>query len=107
MSNPTHIPAGWYPDPSRPMTQRYWDGAAWSDHIAPMPVGPSRDAAQDSSAAAVPIGYLLAILIPLAGFILGLFLLGKSGHAAGVIGLSVFAGFMWFIVIYSQTAFEY
>jgi hypothetical protein len=28
-------PAGWYPDPSAPGTQRYWDGAAWTDHTAP------------------------------------------------------------------------
>ena len=27
-------PAGWYPDPSRDHEQRYWDGNAWSDHIA-------------------------------------------------------------------------
>ena len=26
---------GWYPDPQMPGTQRYWDGAAWSDHVAP------------------------------------------------------------------------
>jgi hypothetical protein len=27
-------PAGWYADPNRPGGQRYWDGTAWTEHIA-------------------------------------------------------------------------
>lgn len=27
-------PAGWYPDPSRPGGQRYWDGGQWTEHQA-------------------------------------------------------------------------
>jgi uncharacterized membrane protein YhaH (DUF805 family) len=27
--------AGWYPDPSDPTAQRYWDGTAWTEHKAP------------------------------------------------------------------------
>jgi hypothetical protein len=27
-------PAGWFPDPDRPGGQRYWDGAAWTEHRA-------------------------------------------------------------------------
>jgi HEAT repeat protein len=27
-------PAGWYPDPWRQAAQRYWDGAAWTAHVA-------------------------------------------------------------------------
>jgi len=27
--------AGWYPDPERERTLRYWDGDAWSSHRAP------------------------------------------------------------------------
>ncbi len=26
-------PAGWYPDPSGRFEQRYWDGAAWTEHV--------------------------------------------------------------------------
>ena len=28
---------GWYPDTTMPGTQRYWDGAAWTTHTAPLP----------------------------------------------------------------------
>jgi hypothetical protein len=28
-------PAGWFDDPERPDTYRYWDGAEWTDHRAP------------------------------------------------------------------------
>jgi hypothetical protein len=30
-----NVPAGWYADPDRPGSQRYWDGANWTDQIAP------------------------------------------------------------------------
>jgi hypothetical protein len=27
-------PAGWYPDPSGRYEMRYWDGVAWTEHVA-------------------------------------------------------------------------
>lgn len=38
-------PAGWYPNPEDPRQQRYWDGAAWTQNVAP--ASPSEDAPQD------------------------------------------------------------
>jgi hypothetical protein len=31
---PAHPPAGWYTDPSRLHEERYWNGAAWTEHVA-------------------------------------------------------------------------
>lgn len=40
MTTPT--PAGWYPDPTVAGQQRWWDGAQWSEHVAPGgPAGPT------------------------------------------------------------------
>jgi hypothetical protein len=33
----TAAPAGWYPDPAGPGGQRYFDGAAWTEHFVPPP----------------------------------------------------------------------
>ncbi len=31
------VVSGWYPDPARPGTERYWDGSEWTDE-RPVPV---------------------------------------------------------------------
>lgn len=45
----TQAPAGWYPQPDG--TQRYWDGNAWTEHIAP---GAGAAQAAATSTAATP-----------------------------------------------------
>ncbi|MEO8263555.1 MAG: DUF2510 domain-containing protein [Pseudolysinimonas sp.] len=42
--------AGWYPDPANPTSSRWWDGAAWTDHV------------QAAVVAAVPIAH--AVVAP-------------------------------------------
>lgn len=38
--DPDHAPAGWYADPSGvPATLRYWNGAAWTEHLHQIPGG--------------------------------------------------------------------
>jgi uncharacterized protein YxjI len=34
MSQPVSPPADWYPDPSGRHEHRYWDGTAWTNHVA-------------------------------------------------------------------------
>ena len=69
---PPMPPSGWYGDPDQAWTWRYWDGARWTDHRAPMWVPPARDATSlsawfERSVAAVKlavrrIGFLLLAL---------------------------------------------
>ena len=41
MSNTPSPPAGWHPDPQVPGSERYWDGAAWTQQIRPMGPAPT------------------------------------------------------------------
>jgi uncharacterized protein YxjI len=34
MTTTPQTPAGWYPDPTGQFEQRYWDGLAWTEHVA-------------------------------------------------------------------------
>lgn len=70
-------PPGWYADPQRPGMLRWWDGSAWTEHMAPIPApaGPLRSGepvlldeeegtgqrAQLALACAIPIQFLLWI----------------------------------------------
>jgi hypothetical protein len=56
-----NVSAGWYPDPDRPHSQRYWDGTSWTDQIAPLA----------ESAAAIPTKATPAITWPKATSYLG------------------------------------
>lgn len=38
MTAPVSSPApGWYPDPTGPLQNRWWDGTAWTEHTQPLP----------------------------------------------------------------------
>ncbi|MGO8852570.1 MAG: DUF2510 domain-containing protein [Mycobacterium sp.] len=40
-------PPGWYPDPSGPPGQRYWDGSNWTEHRVAAPPPPPTPPAPD------------------------------------------------------------
>jgi hypothetical protein len=98
-------PAGWYPHPSMVATQRYWDGASWTDHIAPAsaPIQPHASAAAYRSQpepdhdGLIVGGWVTAAVLPIVGFIIGIVLCakGKGGHGVGAMVLSILAFFFW------------
>ena len=83
-------PANWYPDPADPKSLRYWDGARWSEHVAPLsgPLAgvPGAAPSGQSTGPSEPIHWLVPV--------------GRSGEsiAAGYLGflcllLAIFAIF--------------
>jgi uncharacterized Tic20 family protein len=63
---------GWYPDPSAPGTQRWWDGTRWTEHSSAPPAAQSPYAAVQQSRQWA----LFAHLSALAGLLIGLNFLG-------------------------------
>lgn len=81
---------GWYPDPVMPQTQRYWDGWRWTEHAAPAPSDSS------NSQALVVGGFVMALLIPIIGFLIGLVVAFRDGAMGlAIIILSLFGGWLW------------
>lgn len=97
-------PPGWYPHPSMAGTQRYWDGARWTDHVAPM--APSNWMAQAASTAKLETwGWLGAFFFPIVGIVIGIMLLSRPGKNAGGWILGISAGWIllvWFAIAASQ-----
>lgn len=100
---PTGPAAGWYPHPEMANTQRYWDGAAWTEHIAPgqparaVPAERFYREPEPTHGGLIATGYITAVLLPIVGFIIGIILIakGKGGHGAGAMILAVLAFVFW------------
>lgn len=99
-------PPDWYGDPLG-SGLRYWDGSAWTEHVAP--AAPAAEAApgqepaaepgpdvEDAGDGASPLEWVLSVvfaLLPLVGLIWGVYLMrrGDGSEPAGIlaVGLSV------------------
>lgn len=91
LPEPPSSPAGWYPDPGQPETQRYWDGTAWTEQRAPLAKKSDED---------LTFGVLLGLAIPIAGFLYGVWMLLKgNGNGGWVILLSFIATVVWAFVL--------
>jgi hypothetical protein len=99
-------PAGWYPDPTMADTRRYWDGKAWTDHIAPGSAAPAPAVAAPTVAAPaeidnnnstlVMVGLATAVFLPLVGFIVGAVLLPRRARDGVIIMIiAVVATVVW------------
>lgn len=95
----TSSEAGWYPDPSKPRTQRYWDGEQWTDHYAPLDERRTAPEEKSDLEGTDIVGYVLAVLMPLIGFIIGCVRLNKSKHGIWIIVTSVVAFIVWLALI--------
>jgi hypothetical protein len=108
-------PAGWYSNPEGP-GHRYWDGAAWTDSYTHPPAASRTHAAVEPATAAesgtpglVVAGYVLAVLIPIVGFILGIVAVTRpdkrtSKHGVWIIVVSVIAFVLWIAILAAASA---
>lgn len=88
---------GWYQAPNGPPGQlRYWDGAAWGP-VAP-PVAP---AAQTYHPPPGLGGYLVALILPIVGFIWAvvLFVRGQVGDGVGMIFISIVGSWIGYLLL--------
>lgn len=99
MAQESGLAPGWYPHAdAAPNTLRYWDGATWTENYKAVDRG--------APEAKIPgwltfVGYATMILMPVAGFVIGLHHLSRNRQGDGVIlviGSVLFAtifGFMF------------
>lgn len=97
MSDHSTPGAGWYPDPADPKTNRYWDGEKWTESRAP-----SSTVKAEKAEGADIAGYVLAVLFPIVGFIIGLVRLNRSRHGIWIIVTSIVAFFIWIAIFASS-----
>ncbi|MER6353354.1 DUF2510 domain-containing protein [Streptomyces sp. NPDC001634] len=80
-------PPGWYRDPSYPLTERWWDGAAWTDHrrqpeVPVPPMVPSRPPDGGGSRRAKAVALITAGAVLVAAIVVGALVLGREGGGA-------------------------
>jgi Protein of unknown function (DUF2510) len=98
-------PAGWYPDPDDPASQRYFDGTKWTDNrmpaeqpgFVPSPTDEPATPGNGLSIGAIVCGVVALLICPIllgpAGIVLGVFALRRNESLAKV-GIGVAVGGM-------------
>ena len=80
-------PPAWYADPENAQGMRYWDGAKWTEHRTNYRAEPAKPASSDGLVIA---GYILAVMIPIGGLVIGAMLLGRHNqHGRWVLAISI------------------
>jgi hypothetical protein len=92
---------GFYPDPNDPNVERYWDGQKWTE--SRQPIGRRPGEKEQEANGVIIAGYVLAVLIPLVGFILGLTQINRNRHGLWVVILSVVAFAVWYAIVMSSS----
>ena len=71
------IPTGWYPDPSDPTLERWWDGFSWTDQVrllaVPNSLAPAAQTATSGSGGRWLLGGLLGLVLICVGALAFLF----------------------------------
>jgi hypothetical protein len=104
-SPPDGSAQGWYDVPDRPNTKGYWDGQRWTGEYAPsMSLTPRSTPAvtseSQSAGTLVVAGYIMAVLLPLLGFILGMIATTRPAKATARQGPWIIAVSVAAFVIY-------
>lgn len=106
MNERPNVAPGWYPRADMPGTQGYWDGAKWSDQVAPLPVA-APTGLPDSpgvSSGIETLGWICAILLPIVGFVIGIVMISKGqGRGAGMMILAIAAFYFAYQAIASNS----
>ncbi len=88
---------GWYDDPEDAGTVRYWDGNRWTESRAPVTT-PDEKPEKAGFETVDGVGYVMAVLFPLVGFIMGLVRLNKSKQGVWIVVVSVLAFIIWLAI---------
>mgnify|MGYP001075219972 CR=1 FL=1 len=86
----TNVQPGWYPDPNDTAKVRWWDGSAWTAHVAEKVVGAASTGAETTAATRRPRRFSRRTsLIVGAAAVLGIALVGGAVNAATLAARSV------------------